>query len=99
MGEVDSEESYSTDVPQKGGEAPLPVRNLSSTSTSSTLSLSQYSLPGTLHFLQTEWRRFERERNEWDIEKADMKVKMKLMDGNYQGTFSFDFSPFNVKKG
>ncbi|KAI8049508.1 WD40-repeat-containing domain protein [Syncephalis plumigaleata] len=28
-----------------------------------------YTLPGVLHFLQQEWRRFERERNEWEIER------------------------------
>lgn len=33
-----------------------------------------YSLPGVLHFLQAEWRRFERERNEWTIERAELKV-------------------------
>ena len=34
----------------------------------------EYSLPGVLHYLQVEWRRFERERNEWTIERAQMKV-------------------------
>ena len=34
----------------------------------------EYTLPGVLHFLQQEWRRFERERNEWEIEKAEYKV-------------------------
>ena len=32
------------------------------------------SLAGVLHFLQTEWRRYERERNEWEIERAEMRV-------------------------
>jgi hypothetical protein len=45
-----------------------------------TLSLSSqsptYTLPGVLHFLQQEWRRFERERNEWEIEKAEYKVSV-----------------------
>ncbi|KAL0096086.1 Striatin family-domain-containing protein [Phycomyces blakesleeanus] len=35
---------------------------------------SEYSLPGVLHFLQAEWRRFERERNEWAIERAEFKA-------------------------
>jgi striatin 1/3/4 len=33
-----------------------------------------YSLAGVLHFLQTEWRRYERDRNEWEIERAEMRV-------------------------
>ena len=35
----------------------------------------EYAFPSVLQFLQSEWRRFERDRNEWDIEKAEMKVK------------------------
>lgn len=34
------------------------------------------SLAGVLHFLQTEWRRYERERNEWEIERAEMRVRL-----------------------
>ena len=32
------------------------------------------SLASVLHYLQTEWRRYERERNEWEIERAEMRV-------------------------
>jgi striatin 1/3/4 len=35
-----------------------------------------YTLPGVIQFLQQEWRRFERERNEWEIERAEMKVRL-----------------------
>jgi hypothetical protein len=35
---------------------------------------STYTLPGVLHFLQQEWRRFERDRNEWEMERAELKV-------------------------
>lgn len=49
----------------------------------SALSLSSqsptYTLPGVLHFLQQEWRRFERERNEWEIEKAEYKVSILII--------------------
>ena len=34
----------------------------------------QYSMPGILHFLQTEWARFEMERSQWDVEKAELQV-------------------------
>ncbi len=33
-----------------------------------------YSLAGILHYLQSEWRRYERDRNEWEIERAEMRV-------------------------
>ena len=36
----------------------------------------QYSMPGILHFLQTEWARFEMERAQWEIERAELQVNM-----------------------
>ncbi|KAJ3216700.1 hypothetical protein HDU67_009132 [Dinochytrium kinnereticum] len=47
--------------------------------------LNHYSLPGVLHFLQLEWRRFERERNEWEIERADLKAKLSFLEGERRG--------------
>ncbi|KAJ3296021.1 hypothetical protein HK104_002052 [Borealophlyctis nickersoniae] len=47
--------------------------------------LNGYTLPGVLHFLQCEWRRFERERNEWDIEKADLKARVSFLEGERRG--------------
>lgn len=34
-----------------------------------------FTLSSVLHFLQTEWRRYERDRNEWEIERAEMRVQ------------------------
>ena len=54
-------------APQQQGpqpsEIPLPPQ-----------SGQDYTLSSVLHFLQTEWRRYERERNEWEIERAEMRV-------------------------
>ncbi|KAG2366792.1 hypothetical protein BDR07DRAFT_425178 [Suillus spraguei] len=33
-----------------------------------------FNLSSVLHFLQTEWRRYERDRNEWEIERAEMRL-------------------------
>jgi striatin 1/3/4 len=35
-----------------------------------------YTLSSVLHYLQTEWRRYERDRNEWEIERAEMRVRI-----------------------
>lgn len=35
-----------------------------------------FTLSSVLHFLQTEWRRYERDRNEWEIERAEMRVRV-----------------------
>ncbi|KAI8380528.1 WD40-repeat-containing domain protein [Choanephora cucurbitarum] len=45
----------------------------------------EYTLPGVLHFLQAEWRKFERERNEWTIEKAELKARIALLEGERRG--------------
>lgn len=34
----------------------------------------EYNMPGILHFLQTEWAKFEMERAQWDVEKAELQV-------------------------
>ncbi|KAM5539135.1 hypothetical protein V8D89_007358 [Ganoderma adspersum] len=49
-----------------------------------------YTLSNVLHFLQTEWRRYERDRNEWEIERAEMRARIALLEGERR---SFD----NVK--
>lgn len=40
-----------------------------------------YTLSSVLHFLQTEWRRYERDRNEWEIERAEMRARIALLEG------------------
>lgn len=34
----------------------------------------EYTLPGVLYYLQDAFRDFERERNEWQIDKSDLEV-------------------------
>ena len=46
------------------------------------------SLAGVLHFLQTEWRRYERERNEWEIERAEMRVCLQKPPSRSNDTLS-----------
>jgi len=43
---------------------------------SSPNGFSNYSFPGVLHYLQMEWRKFEKEKTEWEIEKTDLKVNI-----------------------
>lgn len=38
-----------------------------------------YTIPGVLHFLQHEWTRFERERSNWEVERAELKVSRRLL--------------------
>lgn len=36
----------------------------------------QYSIPGILHFIQHEWTRFEMERAQWEVERAELQVSL-----------------------
>ena len=38
-------------------------------------------LPQILHTLQTEWRKYERNRNEWEIERAELRARIALLEG------------------
>ncbi|KAI8337566.1 WD40-repeat-containing domain protein [Chlamydoabsidia padenii] len=53
-----------------------------------TIPPKEYSLPGVLHYIQAEWRRFERERNEWTIEQAELKARIALLEGERRGVES-----------
>jgi hypothetical protein len=35
---------------------------------------TNYTLPGVLFFLQSSWRKAERERTSWEMERAELKV-------------------------
>lgn len=40
------------------------------------------SVTGVMRFLQTEWHRHERERNAWQIERAEMKSRIGKLEGD-----------------
>ena len=35
-----------------------------------------YTIPGIIHFIQHEWARFEMERAHWEVERAELQVKL-----------------------
>ena len=41
----------------------------------------QYSLPGVLHFLQHEWSRFELDRAQWEVERAELQARAAFLQG------------------
>ncbi|BFZ11957.1 hypothetical protein BsWGS_14995 [Bradybaena similaris] len=45
----------------------------------------QYSMPGILHFLQTEWARFEMEKSQWEVERAELQAKIAFLQGERKG--------------
>ena len=45
-----------------------------SQSTSNQKQTVQYTIPGILCFIQNEWTKFEMERSQWEIDKAELQV-------------------------
>lgn len=41
----------------------------------------QYSLPGVLHYLQHEWSRFELDRAQWEVERAELQARAAFLQG------------------
>ena len=37
-------------------------------------SSTNYTIPGILHFIKHEWSRFEKERTNWEVQKAELQV-------------------------
>lgn len=37
---------------------------------------------GVMRFLQTEWHRHERDRNAWEIERQEMRVRIASLEGS-----------------
>lgn len=47
--------------------------------------MPEYTLSGILHYLQSEWRRYERDRNAWEIERAELRARIALLEGERRG--------------
>ncbi|XP_043264228.1 striatin isoform X2 [Colletes gigas] len=45
----------------------------------------QYSMPGILHFIQHEWTRFELERSQWELDRAEFQARIAFLQGERKG--------------
>lgn len=41
---------------------------------------AQYTLPGVMHYLRTEWQQRERARIEWEIERAELRSRLNRLE-------------------
>lgn len=48
----------------------------------------QYTIPGILHFIQHEWSRFELERSQWDVDRAELQVSTNIYSDNDSISYS-----------
>lgn len=58
---------------QVGSQIGVSVNNKQNEESSQSV---QYSIPGILHFIQHEWARFELERSQWEVDRAEFEVIM-----------------------
>ncbi|XP_053979694.1 striatin isoform X2 [Hylaeus anthracinus] len=45
----------------------------------------QYSMPSILHFIQHEWTRFELERSQWELDRAEFQARIAFLQGERKG--------------
>ncbi|XP_076274324.1 connector of kinase to AP-1 [Rhynchophorus ferrugineus] len=46
---------------------------------------THYSIPGILHFIQHEWARFELERSQWEVDRAELHARIAFLQGERKG--------------
>ncbi|VDP07561.1 unnamed protein product [Soboliphyme baturini] len=44
-----------------------------------------YTIPGVLHFIQHEWSKFEMEKGQWEVEKAELRARIAFLQGERKG--------------
>ena len=44
-----------------------------------------YTMPGILHFLHHEWNRYELDRQQWEVDKAELMTKISFLQGERRG--------------
>ncbi len=59
--------------------------NNTSNSNQNERSAVSYTMPGILHYLQHEWNRYELDRQQWEVEKAEMMTKISFLQGERRG--------------
>ncbi|KAI9827384.1 MAG: hypothetical protein M1826_006309 [Phylliscum demangeonii] len=67
--------------PPAAGGSGSAVGGEGSTSSQGQPHGTEYTLQGVMRFLQIEWHRHERERNGWEIERAEMKGRIAKIEG------------------
>ncbi|XP_053612915.1 striatin-3 [Plodia interpunctella] len=67
---------------QVGSQIGVSVNNKQNDEPSQSV---QYSIPGILHFIQHEWARFELERSQWEVDRAEFKAQIAFLQGERKG--------------
>merc|ERR1719348_2244681 len=71
--------------PQQGGQGGQGQQQQMNKAVEENNVRNQYSIPGILHFIQHEWARFEMERSQWEVEKAELQARIAFLQGERKG--------------
>ncbi|GAA5844536.1 hypothetical protein JCM5353_001302 [Sporobolomyces roseus] len=71
--------------PQQNQQPQHPQQQQQQQAQQQAASFPPMTLASTLHFLQSEHRRYARDRNEWEIERAEMRARIALLEGEKRG--------------
>lgn len=69
--QVNNDVSDNSDGTNRGGEERTPK--------------VQYTIPGVLHYVQHEWAKFEMERSQWEVERAELQARIAFLQGERKG--------------
>ncbi|ENN78799.1 hypothetical protein YQE_04736, partial [Dendroctonus ponderosae] len=58
---------------QNGGQTGLQTAPTANNKQTEETQKIQYSIPGVLHFIQHEWAKFELERSQWEVDRAELQ--------------------------
>lgn len=61
-------------LPSQGNSSNMNSKGISDENNVASSNTAQYTIPGVLHFIQHEWARFELERSQWDVDRAELQV-------------------------
>ncbi|XP_017772986.1 PREDICTED: striatin-3 isoform X2 [Nicrophorus vespilloides] len=70
---------------QNGSQMGGPQNNANNKQGEKNNPKPQYSIPGILHFIQHEWARFELERSQWEVDKAELQARIAFLQGERKG--------------
>ncbi|KAI5787269.1 WD40-repeat-containing domain protein [Geopyxis carbonaria] len=70
-------------APDGSGNSGVPGQNGNGNGNGGPIGV-EYTLQGVMRFLQTEWNKHERDRNNWEIERAEMKARIAKLEGEHR---------------
>uniref|UniRef100_A0AAR5P7L5 Striatin N-terminal domain-containing protein n=1 Tax=Dendroctonus ponderosae TaxID=77166 RepID=A0AAR5P7L5_DENPD len=70
---------------QNGGQTGLQTAPTANNKQTEETQKIQYSIPGVLHFIQHEWAKFELERSQWEVDRAELQARIAFLQGERKG--------------